>query len=600
MRQPGRRKFLDLLPGLGRRKTALVERPAASPDAAVHADIPPRQPADPYRPISLSRHSIAAHQRPDDVPGFLTGQDDTEPSAAQRRPQTFRPAASAPPPRPAPASQVLPVSLPSTPPKCELPRVSAGPAKPSRARRMTVRMAPVAAVAVGALMMVGYAEMDGGLFGYGDLTGRKPILGKENAIAGAFIVRTGVNGPSYLLEDLALKSVWAPRPFRRMATVGPAGTFEELLTGKGVPVHEATAAAVALKRIFDPARMHVGQSFAINFFPQANGGDRFTGLRIDTGADASITVVRGTDGRFAAKRIDHPVIVDLVRNEAIIDQSLYIAGLHEGVPPAVMIDLIHLLSFDVDFQRDIRRGDVFEAMYERVYDERTGFTRSGDLLYVGLTLAGQGGQKVRYWRYRMKNGQVAYFDERGRGVKKSLMRTPIDGARLTSGFGMRRHPILGYSKMHQGVDFAAPYGTPIYAAGDGVITVAKRKGGYGKYIQIRHHKGYSTAYAHMKGYARGMRPGKRVRQGQVIGYVGSTGRSTGPHLHYEVLQGKRQINPLRMKLPSGNQLKGKDYVKFQQYRRKLMGQLVALEEGRPVVLSARRLKTASVTTDGGQ
>lgn len=548
------------------------------------------------RPMTMSRNGVSAFHRPETVPGFLTG-GGGESAGPQATPQIPHQSALAPPLRPHQAPVTRQADIPKQAPKPATPK-PAGKKPAGRSRRVTLRMAPVAAIALGAALMVGYSEMDGGLAGYGDLAGRRQILGAENAIGGAFVVRTSVNGPSYLLEDLALKSVWAPRPFRKMATVGPTGSFEELLTGKGVPVHEAAAATVALKRIFDPAAMHVGQSFAVNFHPRKDGGDRFTGVRIDTGADASIMLVRGSDGRFRAKRIDHPVIVDLVRNEAIIEQSLYIAGLHEGVPPAVMIDLIHLLSFDVDFQRDIRRDDTFEAMYERVYDERTGFTRPGDLLYVGLTLAGQSGQKVRYWRYRTKSGKVAYFDERGRGVKKSLMRTPIDGARISSVFGMRRHPILGYSKMHQGVDFAAPYGTPIFAAGDGTIAEAKRKGGLGNYVRIRHHKGYATAYAHMKGIARGMAPGKRVRQGQVIGYVGSTGRSTGPHLHYEVLVNRRQINPLSMRLPSGNQLTGKDYVKFQQYRRKLEGQLIALEEGRPVVLSARRLKTASVTTDG--
>ena len=181
------------------------------------------------------------------------------------------------------------------------------------------------------------------------------------------------------------------------------------------------------------------------------------------------------------------------------------------------------------------------------------------MLFAALTLSGQ---RRELTRFTPSSGKTDYFDQKGRSVRKTLMRTPIDGARLSSGFGMRRHPILGYSRMHRGVDFAAPKGTPIYAAGDGVVERAGRNGGYGKYIRLRHNGSYKTAYAHLSGYAKGVKRGRRVRQGQIIGYVGSTGQSTGPHLHYEVMVNGKQVNPRKIKLPSGEKLKGADLEAF--------------------------------------
>ena len=198
-------------------------------------------------------------------------------------------------------------------------------------------------------------------------------------------------------------------------------------------------------------------------------------------------------------------------------------------------------------------------MYNQVSDDSGKVVKSDVIKYATLTLSGN---PVRIYRFKNKDGHNNYYNEKGHSAEKALMRTPIDGARLSSGFGRRKHPILGYTKMHKGVDFAAPRGTPIYAAGNGTVTYAARKGGYGNFISIRHNGTYTTAYAHMKGFRRGVRKGSRVNQGQVIGYVGTTGRSTGPHLHYEIRKNNRQVNPLRIKMPSGNKLKGKQLVTF--------------------------------------
>jgi len=218
-------------------------------------------------------------------------------------------------------------------------------------------------------------------------------------------------------------------------------------------------------------------------------------------------------------------------------------------------------SYDVDFQREIHPGDTFEVFYANGITEDVRPRGRGTLLFSSLTT---GGKKRSYYRFTTKDGQTDYYNDKGVSSKKPLMRTPIDGARISSGFGMRRHPILGYSKMHTGTDFAAPSGTPILAAGDGVVDYAARKGGYGNYVRLRHENGVKTAYAHMKRFAKGLKKGKRVRQGQVIGFVGTTGRSTGPHLHYEVLIKGKKRNPLKVKIAgSGRKLTGKDKRAFE-------------------------------------
>ena len=270
-------------------------------------------------------------------------------------------------------------------------------------------------------------------------------------------------------------------------------------------------------------------------------------------------VKRNAGDGFTAVKEAKKVKRSLARVAAPITSSLYLAGEGQGLPANVLAELIRIYSWDVDFQRDIREGDAFEVTYEEVRDEEGRLVHAGTVHFAALTLSGD---RRPLYRFVTAAGDVDYFDDKGQGARKALMRTPIDGARLSSGFGKRRHPVLGYNKMHRGVDFAAPQGTPIYAAGDGVVTFAGRKGGYGNYINIRHNGRYHTAYAHMKGFARGMSRGKRVRQGEVIGYVGTTGRSTGPHLHYEILVDGGQVNPLSVRMPSGRKLTGKELARF--------------------------------------
>lgn len=236
---------------------------------------------------------------------------------------------------------------------------------------------------------------------------------------------------------------------------------------------------------------------------------------------------------------------------ASIDASLYVAAERQGMPAATIISLIRALSYRVDFQREIRAGDRFAALYT-MRAAADGSLAPGDVDYAELDL---GDRIEKLYRFQNpKTGRIDFFDEKGESMRRLLMRTPIDGARLTSSFGRRKHPVLGYVKSHKGVDFGAATGTPIYAAGDGVIKRANRFGSYGNYVLIDHPRGYKTAYAHLSRFAKGMKAGKKVRQGQVIGYVGATGRVTGPHLHYEVYKGKVRVNPMRLDLPTGEVL----------------------------------------------
>ena len=221
--------------------------------------------------------------------------------------------------------------------------------------------------------------------------------------------------------------------------------------------------------------------------------------------------------------------------------------LKNGVSPDILVKIISLFSFDLDFQRDIRKKDRFQIMYEVFEDENKKVVETGEILFANLKLSGQDNGLY----YFDKEGSEGHYDKNGKSVKKALMKTPINGARLSSPFGMRKHPIDGYNKMHRGTDFAAPTGTPIMASGDGVVKKAGWCGGGGNCVKIRHNSTYQTIYAHMSKFARGIKAGVRVKQGQTIGYVGSTGKSTGPHLHYEVIVNGKKVNSQKLKLPSG-------------------------------------------------
>jgi murein DD-endopeptidase MepM/ murein hydrolase activator NlpD len=345
-------------------------------------------------------------------------------------------------------------------------------------------------------------------------------------------------------------------------TVGRGDTLSNILDRAQIDTAQAHAVVQSLRGVYDPRRLRVGQELLITAATTQDGsaGRQLMSLALDLDFDQRIRVTRGPDGSYSADKLQRPQRRELVRRAGTIDDSLFLSADRSDVPRGITIDLIRLFSWDVDFQRDIRAGDGFEILFEEVsLEDDTDAVRGGDLLYAGLSLSGE---SLDAFRFEPEDGEVEYFDRTGRSLRKFLLRTPIDGARLSSRFGMRKHPILGYSRMHKGADFAAPSGTPIYAAGSGRVVSAGRNGGYGNYIRLRHSGEYSTAYAHLSRFAKGIGPGKRIRQGQVIGYVGTTGRSTGAHLHYEVLRNDKQINPLEVKQPPTSQLTGADLKRF--------------------------------------
>ena len=258
-----------------------------------------------------------------------------------------------------------------------------------------------------------------------------------------------------------------------------------------------------------------------------------------------------------------------------INSSLYKSAIKLGMPENTLFEMVRLLGFSVDFQREIRKGDSFEVMFTKQVDlieNRVIDTKP--INFVSIILSGH---ELNFFEYKDKYGFSGYYDENGKSSKRTIMKTPINGARLSSKYGNRRHPVLGYTKMHRGVDFAAPRGTPVFAAGDGIVEKAGWNGSYGRYIRIRHTGTYKTAYAHLSGINKKVKTGKRVSQGKIIGYVGSSGRSTGAHLHYEVLLNNQQINPMRVKLPSGKNIPKKDLNRYKSYVKNIMQKKIAFK-----------------------
>ncbi len=249
----------------------------------------------------------------------------------------------------------------------------------------------------------------------------------------------------------------------------------------------------------------------------------------------------------------------------IIKNNLYNSAISSGVEPNIIVEFARVFGFEVDFQRDIRKGDWFEIMYEKFEDDNSKVRDTGKIIYASMYV---NGEEINLYNFKYNNVEE-YYDIKGKSITKSLMKTPINGARLSSSFGMRKHPILGYNKMHRGTDFAAPSGTPIMASGSGTITRARWCGGGGNCVKIKHNSTYETIYAHMKAFAKGVKEGRKVKQGQIIGYVGSTGLSTGPHLHYEVLVRGKKVNSQKLKLPSGKILKGEERKQFELDRIKI-------------------------------
>lgn len=365
------------------------------------------------------------------------------------------------------------------------------------------------------------------------------------------------------VEPAAGEGATAPAQAANEKTVkiGSGDTLTGVLSRAGLSNDEAYQVVEAVRKHVDPRALRPGQVLNLRFKDAQNEGIQLASLNMAVDPLRTVQVSPADDG-FEVNMHEKTTEKHLYAQEATIENSLFGSAAKVGIPATVIAEAIRVYSWDIDFQRDLRQGDKIQVMYEQYETEDGVKVKTGNLIYARLTM---GDKSVPIYRYAMKDGRVDFFQPNGRSIKKTLMKTPVDGARVSSGFGMRTHPILGYSKMHKGIDFAAPTGTPIYAAGDGVVQKAGRFSGYGNYVRIRHNGQLSSAYGHMSRIA--VRAGERVRQGEVIGYVGSTGAATGPHLHYELLVNNAQVNPRGVNLPIGNMLEGQQLKVFQAYAR---------------------------------
>ncbi len=367
----------------------------------------------------------------------------------------------------------------------------------------------------------------------------------------------------------------APKRNFEEVEIGKGDTLAGVLESAGVNGDDSYKVVKALSAYYDPRDVKPGQKVRLYFHPASAQETAFSKMTMKVDPTREITV-RKKDDAFVSDLMEKDLVRRSYVGQAKIETSLYGSAARAGIPSQVIAEVIRIYSWNIDFQRDIQPGDRIEVLYEADETEDGGYARYGNVLYANLTVAGR---DVPIYRYEMADGRIDYFEPDGISIRKTLMKTPIDGARISSGFGMRRHPVLGYNKMHKGMDFAASTGTPIYAAGDGIVEYAGRYNSYGNYARIRHNTQLKTAYAHMSRFAGGVKPGKRVRQGEVIGYVGTTGRSTGPHLHYEVLVNNAQTNPKSVNLPTGEQLQGRELRKFRDMLSGIRQQYVSLAHG---------------------
>jgi len=341
-------------------------------------------------------------------------------------------------------------------------------------------------------------------------------------------------------------------------------TFNKILTNYAIPNEEI----LNIKRILNSYYNlnNLKTNLDIKFMIDQSSSKKIISFLFPISRTKKIQLIRNLDTDLFEKKI---IITNLnkkiIFKEGKIIQSLYQTAVDLNVQPNVIIEFARIYGFQVDFQRDIRKNDNFQIMYEAFEDDSGKVFETGNIIFTDLKLSGI--NNALY--YFDKKGSEGHYDENGKSVEKALMKTPINGARLSSAFGMRKHPIDGYNKMHRGTDFAAPMGTPIMASGSGIITRARWCGGGGNCVKIKHNSTYETVYAHMKSFGRGIKEGLRVKQGQIIGYVGSTGKSTGPHLHYEVIKNGKKINSQKLKLPSGKILKNKERKIFEVDKIKL-------------------------------
>ena len=358
-------------------------------------------------------------------------------------------------------------------------------------------------------------------------------------------------------------SKFEPRFKKISHKIESGDTFDSVLNEYGVKKDEIIIIKKKLSKKINLNNLNTNQKI---LFTIDQTSDSIKEFMFQISNKERIVLTRDLEGKnFKEEILLTKLKKEIIYKENIISLSLYKSAVNQTIPLSIIIDFARIYGFQVDFQRDIRKLDKFQIMYEAFIDENERVIETGNILFANLILSGEDNSLYFF----DKEGSIGHYDKNGKSVQKALMKTPINGARLSSPFGMRKHPIDGFNKMHRGTDFAAPMGTPIMASGSGIVKKAGWCGGGGNCIVIKHNSTYQTIYAHMSKFAKGVRSGVRVKQGQIIGYVGSTGKSTGPHLHYEVLVNGKRVNSQKLKLPSGKVLKGNDRKIFETKKIKL-------------------------------
>jgi len=356
--------------------------------------------------------------------------------------------------------------------------------------------------------------------------------------------------------------------------ISPGDTIQKILKKYKVKNREIQIVINEYKKFGKSSQLSIGKKISIIIQKNTKESNSVIKFSVPITKSTTIEVAKNEENKLVSKKIITKLYKKKILSENVIKNSLYASAIKAKINPDTIIEFARIFGFEIDFQRDIRKNDYFKVVYEKYFDESGKFIRSGSILYAHMTV---NGREISLYKFG-GDDNYGYFDINGKSVEKALMKTPINGARLSSPFGMRKHPIKGFNKMHTGTDFAAPMGTPIMASGSGTITRAKWCGGGGNCIKIKHNSTYQTIYAHMQSFAKGMKVGKKVRQGQIIGYVGSTGMSTGPHLHYEVIVNGKKVNSQKLKLPSGKVLKNEERKLFEIHRIKtdvLIAELIA-------------------------
>ncbi len=409
--------------------------------------------------------------------------------------------------------------------------------------------------------------------------GIDPASRGENYIAAGLIAPPALPGPVDRL--LQAESAAKPKVETRILKVSSGDTIMGMLQGAGVPAKDANAVVEAMKPLYSPRNIRSGQTFEATFGRAETGKADAHAATLDDDGDSVATRTRRLLSLSFSPSIEHQITVKLNAPEgyiaqevqksleghyqhagATIDSSLYLAAMQAGIPANIVVEMIRMFSYDVDFQRDVHPGDTFEVFYNHLFTPEGQPARPGEVLEATMTLSGR-----KHTLYHFDGADdTEYFDADGRSAKGMLMKTPVDGARISSTFGRREHPILGFTRMHKGIDFAVPQGTPVMAAGGGTISYAGRASGFGNLLVIAHANGYSTAYAHLSRFGAGMRLGTRVRQGEVVAYSGMTGLATGPHLHYEIRVHDAQVNPALIRVASGRSLDGNELIAFRTER----------------------------------